>query len=72
MHEGVLTVRPRDTTSGGDLPSAEQYLAPDDERRCTLERFVRERWQAGETDLDELTCSGLSFLSRLQVLPEHR
>ena len=39
---------------------------------CTLERFVRERWQAGETDLDELTCSGLSFLSRLQVVPEHR
>ena len=47
-------------------------VAPEDERRCTLERFVRERWQVGETDFYELTCSGLSFLSRLQVLPEHR
>jgi hypothetical protein len=37
-----------------------------------LERFVRGRWHAGERDLDELTCSGLSFLSRLDVLPEHR
>ena len=40
-------------------------IAADDGRRCSLERFVRERWQAGETDLDGLTCSGLSFLSRL-------
>ena len=45
-------------------------VVPEDERRCTLERFLRERWQAGETDLDELTCSGLSFLSRLRVLQE--
>jgi hypothetical protein len=40
-------------------------VATGDGRRCSLERFVRERWQAGQTDLDELTCSGLSFLSRL-------
>jgi hypothetical protein len=46
------------------------YLAPEDELRCTLERFVHGRWQAGETDLDEFTCLGLSFLSRLRVLPE--
>ena len=42
-------------------------VAPDDGRRCSLDRFVRERWQAGETDLDELTCSGLSFRSRLPL-----
>ena len=40
-------------------------VSPEDGRRCSLERFVRERWKAGETSLDELTCSGLSFLSRL-------
>jgi hypothetical protein len=40
-------------------------ISPEDGRRCSLERFVRERWEAGETSLDELTCSGLSFLSRL-------
>jgi hypothetical protein len=45
-------------------------VAPEDERRCTLERFVRGHWQAGETDLEELTCLGLSFLSRLDILPE--
>ncbi|WOH67650.1 hypothetical protein [Bradyrhizobium sp. BWA-3-5] len=45
-------------------------VAPADERRCTLERFIRGRWQAGEADLNELTCAGLSFLSRLDVLPE--
>ena len=45
-------------------------VAPEDELRCTLERFVHERWRAGETDLDELTCLGLSFLSRLHVRPE--
>ena len=45
-------------------------VAPEDALRCTLERFVHERWQAGETDLDELTCLGLSFLSRLHILPE--
>lgn len=40
-------------------------IAPEDGRRCSLERFVWERWQSGEKDLDELTCSGLAFLSRL-------
>lgn len=40
-------------------------VSPEDGRRCSLERFVRERWKAGETGLDELTCSGLSFLTRL-------
>ncbi|WFU18223.1 hypothetical protein [Bradyrhizobium sp. CB3481] len=45
-------------------------VAPADERGCTLERFIRGRWQAGEADLDELTCAGLSFLSRLDILPE--
>jgi hypothetical protein len=41
---------------------------PRDRRRCTLERFLHQRWLSGETDLDELTCSGLSYLSRLPVL----
>jgi hypothetical protein len=40
-------------------------ISPEDGRRCSLERFVRERWTAGEASLDELTCSGLAFLSRL-------
>ena len=36
-----------------------------DERRCTLERYLHGRWAAGESDPDELTCTGLSYLSRL-------
>ena len=36
-----------------------------DHRRCTLERYLHGRWQAGESDPEELTCSGLSYLSRL-------
>jgi hypothetical protein len=43
-------------------------VSPADSRRCSLERFVQARWAAGETDLDGLTCSGLSFLSRLTPL----
>ena len=42
-------------------------IAPDDELWCTLERFLQGRWQAGEKDLDGLTCLGLSFLSHLQL-----
>jgi hypothetical protein len=40
-------------------------IAPEDGLRCSLERFVRERWHSGENDLDDLTCSGLAFLSRV-------
>ena len=36
-----------------------------DERRCLLERHLKQRWRAGENDAEELTCSGLAFLERL-------
>ena len=36
-----------------------------DHRRCTLKRYLRGKWQAGESDPEELTCLGLSYLSRL-------
>jgi hypothetical protein len=52
--------------------SQDSKIAPEDELRCTLERFVHGRWQAGETDLHELTCLGVSFLSRLHVPLEFR
>jgi hypothetical protein len=37
-----------------------------DDRRCTLERHLLGRWHAGESDPEELTCSGLSHLWRLE------
>ena len=37
-----------------------------DPRRCSLERYVSERWEAGESDTEELTCYGLSYLARLK------
>ncbi len=38
---------------------------PADARRCTLERYLQGRWEAGESDPEELACSGLAYLSRL-------
>ena len=37
-----------------------------DPRRCSLERYLSERWEAGESDPEELTCYGLSYLARLR------
>lgn len=36
-----------------------------DHRRCSLERYLSGKWQAGESDLEQLTCHGLSYLARL-------
>jgi len=36
-----------------------------DQRRCSLERYLSGKWQAGESDPEELTCCGLSYLARL-------
>ena len=38
---------------------------PLDARRCTLERYLRQRWQAGERNPEELTCLGLAHLARV-------
>lgn len=38
-----------------------------DARRCSLERYLRRKWQTGESDLEELTCCGLSYLARLRT-----
>ncbi|WP_249151122.1 hypothetical protein [Bradyrhizobium sp. JYMT SZCCT0180] len=40
-------------------------VAAADPRRCSLERYLSGKWQAGESDPEELTCSGLSYLDRL-------
>jgi hypothetical protein len=42
--------------------SAHKDVNVADSRRCSLERYLRGKWQAGESDPDELTCYGL-FLS---------
>jgi hypothetical protein len=36
-----------------------------DHRRCSLERDLNGKWQAGESDPEALTCHGLSYLARL-------
>ena len=36
-----------------------------DPRRCSLERYLSGKWQAGESDPEELTCHGLAYLDRL-------
>ena len=45
-------------------------VAPDDARRSVLERYMREHWSGAEANLDELTCSGLMFLSRVVFASE--
>lgn len=45
-------------------------VAPDDARRSVLERYMREHCSAAEANLDQLTCSGLMFLSRIDVSSE--
>jgi hypothetical protein len=36
-----------------------------DERRATLERFIRKRYEAGECDPEALTVEGLTFLKKI-------
>ena len=38
----------------------------DDYRRCSLERHLASKWQAGESDAEELTCQGLTYLAHLK------
>jgi hypothetical protein len=42
----------------GDVDSA-------DARQCTLARYLQREWAAGQTNPDEVVCSGLMYLSRL-------
>ena len=44
--------------------AAHADVDPADHRRCTLERYLFDRWHAGESDPEELTCLGLSYLGR--------
>ncbi len=45
-------------------------IDPADARRCTLARHLQRKWEAGQTDAEDLTCSGLTFLSRLPSFQE--
>ena len=36
-----------------------------DSRRCLLERHLDRTWGTHESDVEELTCSGIAFLERL-------
>jgi hypothetical protein len=38
-----------------------------DQSRCSLERYLVEKWHGGESDSEELTCLGLSYLVRLSA-----
>ena len=40
----------------------------DDARRCTLERYLALRLQAGETEPEELAVDGLAYLRKLDHL----
>lgn len=42
-----------------------------DERRTTLERFIRKHCEAGESDPETLTVGGLSYLKKLDELEKY-
>jgi hypothetical protein len=48
--------------------ASNRTVNPHDGRRCTLERYLHQRWRSGDSDLEELTCSGLLYLSRVSAL----
>jgi len=37
-----------------------------DERRATLERFIRKRCEAGEEDVESMVVAGLKYLKNLE------
>jgi hypothetical protein len=41
-----------------------------DARRADLQRFIRQRCEAGETDTELLAVQGLKYLKTLEGLPE--
>ena len=43
-----------------------QEVDPADGLRCSLERYLNGRCQAGESDPNELTCHGLAYLDRFR------
>ena len=42
-----------------------------DERRATLERFIRKNCEAGESDPETLTVGGLCYLKKLDELEKY-
>jgi hypothetical protein len=46
-------------------------VSENDERRTTLERFIRKNCQAGENDTETLTVSGLAYLKKLDELERY-
>jgi hypothetical protein len=42
-----------------------------DERRTTLERFIRKNCEAGESDPETLTVGGLAYLKKLDQLERY-
>lgn len=38
-----------------------------DQRRCSLARHLEERLRAGESNAEELACSGLAYLDRIPM-----
>jgi hypothetical protein len=47
-----------------------ETVSENDARRCTLERYLKRRCQAGESDPDELTSAGLWYLTRIDALTD--
>jgi hypothetical protein len=42
-----------------------------DERRAIVERYIRQRYEAGESDTETLTVDGLTYLKKLDELGQY-
>ena len=52
-------------TARSVYPATHDGVDAADSRRCLLERHLRTRWQAFQSDAEELTGLGLAYLERL-------
>jgi hypothetical protein len=55
----------RSTRAWTVYPATHRDIEIADDRGCLLERYLQRRLEAGQSETDLLTCSGLAYLGRL-------
>ena len=69
MIEEKLILRQAVETAWSVYLSTHRGVDNADHRRCFLSRHLEARLQAGENNVEELACSGITYLERLRADP---